>query len=797
MGSAVIGALRVTLGLDSAEFISGMQAAQSRMSTMSKGFAADSATVRNSAKALGMSVGQMTREIGAIKAVVDPASVALGQYQKQALLLRQSMALGVITQQQYKASVQAAHAAYQSAGQGIVGTSGAMRAGMQQVGFQVSDLAVQIASGTSAVKAFAMQGPQMVQAISLMSGSTGKFAAFMSGPWGAVLTAGTAILGALGVAYMNSAKSAETATDASSALSEVQSLLGEAFDLTTGKINSMTGALGKNTEAAILNLQVNSMLLKQEAIKQRESFAATKQQGGKYKGAFGTTIDRPTGSGPLARRAGGMSVIQSILQGVESGKIDSTAAFDRIKGLNFSNSAITRDEAFKALTDIVDAQRKEMIAGDIEKSLSSGQLSGGFRDLIKTPKGRKPPKGKVLKDRTAEIDARFASDIERLNDEELRAKLDLATNAEDRLDLSMDLLKSERDARVREIESNKDFSQAQKAAQIAYIDRLYGKNAETSPDGEIITQAKPGLLAQAEQRKLEEEQTRLANDMLGRQAETLTAMADIEPNTKHRARLEQEALRLQEQIQANLIEQQIANGQIADADKARALLAQQQEIGRKKLALQQMTPGQRYLYGLNEGAQPINEAIEDIKIDGLDRLNDGLVDAMMGVKSLGAVFKGVARQIIADLIQIAIRRTIVASLANMLGLGGGGSLGGLFGGGGGGGSASVGSAFAGVRADRGGAFRVLGRPGIDQNLLSLNGSPAAFVSQGELVNIGRGNQGGGGSSVVHIIPTPYFDAVVDGRAARVAAPMAAASGHFARTAAGGDMARKARRRIPG
>jgi len=56
---------------------------------------------------------------------------------------------------------------------------------------------------------------------------------------------------------------------------------------------------------------------------------------------------------------------------------------------------------------------------------------------------------------------------------------------------------------------------------------------------------------------------------------------------------------------------------------------------------------------------------------------------------------------------------------------------------------------------------------------------------------------GGGGAVVQIVPTPYFDAIVDGRAARVAAPMAAASGHFARQAAGGDMQRQARRRIPG
>lgn len=57
--------------------------------------------------------------------------------------------------------------------------------------------------------------------------------------------------------------------------------------------------------------------------------------------------------------------------------------------------------------------------------------------------------------------------------------------------------------------------------------------------------------------------------------------------------------------------------------------------------------------------------------------------------------------------------------------------------------------------------------------------------------------GGAGGSTVRIVPSPYFEAVVDGRAARVAGPMAMASGQYARAAAGGDIQRRSRRRIPG
>lgn len=50
---------------------------------------------------------------------------------------------------------------------------------------------------------------------------------------------------------------------------------------------------------------------------------------------------------------------------------------------------------------------------------------------------------------------------------------------------------------------------------------------------------------------------------------------------------------------------------------------------------------------------------------------------------------------------------------------------------------------------------------------------------------------------VEIIPSAYFDATVDDRAARVAAPMTVASGLQARSAAGADAVRASRRRIPG
>jgi hypothetical protein len=70
---------------------------------------------------------------------------------------------------------------------------------------------------------------------------------------------------------------------------------------------------------------------------------------------------------------------------------------------------------------------------------------------------------------------------------------------------------------------------------------------------------------------------------------------------------------------------------------------------------------------------------------------------------------------------------------------------------------------------RGGGGVFGGMGGVDKNLLSLNGSPIARVSRGETWRVGNDNAP---QAQVLIVPTPYFDAHVQGQAAAVAAPMA-------------------------
>lgn len=152
-------------------------------------------------------------------------------------------------------------------------------------------------------------------------------------------------------------------------------------------------------------------------------------------------------------------------------------------------------------------------------------------------------------------------------------------------------------------------------------------------------------------------------------------------------------------------------------------------------------------------------------------------------------------------------RQALGQAGSALGGGGGGGggffgtlisgIGSLFGGGGGSAAGAVinqgaiSNAFAGLpKFATGGSFEIGGKPGIDTNLVQFWGTA------GETVNVRRPGQTDGGG-IAHIVPSPYFDVIVDQRSAKVAAPMAAAGSMQARSAAGADMARASRRRIPG
>lgn len=161
--------------------------------------------------------------------------------------------------------------------------------------------------------------------------------------------------------------------------------------------------------------------------------------------------------------------------------------------------------------------------------------------------------------------------------------------------------------------------------------------------------------------------------------------------------------------------------------------------------------------------------------------------ALSATQKVGAAFLSL-QSIIADVFGMIFGKKAGAIAGSLMGLVGSlASIPGLFGGG----AATQG--FVGPAMARGGSGVFGGRGGIDRNLLSLNGSPIARVSRGEHFSVSPANQN---MAKVHIIPSPYFNAVVDGRAVAVAVPLAGQAAISGAAGAGMRMANQQRRQIP-
>lgn len=97
---------------------------------------------------------------------------------------------------------------------GNVQASGAMRAGMQQLSYQVGDVVTSLTTLPLSIKSVAMvwgqQSVQIIQAMALMKGEATGFVGFMAGPWGAAITGAVTVLGMLAASHYDNATAEDT-----------------------------------------------------------------------------------------------------------------------------------------------------------------------------------------------------------------------------------------------------------------------------------------------------------------------------------------------------------------------------------------------------------------------------------------------------------------------------------------------------------------------------------------------------------------------------------------------------------
>ncbi|UZW54971.1 tape measure protein [Sphingobium sp. JS3065] len=384
-------------------------------------------------------------------------------------------------------------------------------------------------------------------------------------------------------------------------------------------------------------------------------------------------------------------------------------------------------------------------------------------------------------ERAAEALRRFTDDLARENADLISTTAELTGTIEAQRDADINQIETERMIRERAVRADEDIDAAKKQQLV----ELNNQNAESRK--QLARQQADEAIRD---RTIRAEQMR--NDLA---IELMQLSADAARTARERRAVELRILEAQFNEEESRLRLEALSTDLEKATAARLRLEQlpaMREAATARAERSTQGPLEAYLDRLPKSAEDAREALERVQVDGIDGIVNGLADAATGARSLGDVFKQVTNQIIADLIRIQLQKAIVGGLSNVFGgiLGGGGSATG------GAGpvinTGAISRAMSGLpKFNTGGSFRVGGAPGIDKNVIAFK------ASRGEMVDIRRPGQDQGGGGVAHIVPSPYFDVIVDERSAAVAAPMAVAGSVQARSAAGQDMARASRRRIPG
>jgi hypothetical protein len=284
-------------------------------------------------------------------------------------------------------------------------------------------------------------------------------------------------------------------------------------------------------------------------------------------------------------------------------------------------------------------------------------------------------------DRAAEREARRS---ERVEQEIFRARQRAlgifdreALTVQERFDIEQAQVKLEREAEQKQLESRlarKDITKAE-------YDQLKLINDQTTT---LEDRVAADILARdlADERLAQE---RALSDLT---RDLLSLQSGAARTAKERRDIELRLLAIAQQRARDDLERDLAlKPKMSEADKQvrRDALGNYQAAETDAVNRQNMGPMEAWRDANLRTAAEVQEAYERVATRGLDALNDGLVDAIMNTRSLGDVFGAVAKQILADLLSISVRQSIVEPLAAALFGGGGGGAPASSGGSGGGG----------------------------------------------------------------------------------------------------------------
>lgn len=175
------------------------------------------------------------------------------------------------------------------------------------------------------------------------------------------------------------------------------------------------------------------------------------------------------------------------------------------------------------------------------------------------------------------------------------------------------------------------------------------------------------------------ERASVADGQLNAELEMLRSVGALARTSAQRRDSELRILAIQQQLERAKLEEVLNSKTASDAEKTIAqaqldLLPDKQAADREKTVKATMGPMEKWKDGLIQSAGEAREALQQVEVDGLDGLNQGLVDAAVNAKSFGDAMSAVLKQVESDLLRLMLRMA-ENQLFNGGGAGGGGGFG--------------------------------------------------------------------------------------------------------------------------
>lgn len=409
----------------------------------------------------GKGIQEFSRDVARLKASMDPAWAALQRYKQQVELLRDAHRQGALTQTQYIQQIRLAKNEFQNAGRGVINSSGAQRAAMQQLSFQLGDVAQGFAMGTRPMTIFAQQSGQVIQALSLMTNSTKGFLGFMAGPWGLVISAAAVVLVPLIAKLFETEDAVKKVEFASYRLGDAQGILGSVMDMTTGKINTQKDALLALARAQILAGQIQA---RADLASARSALGGLAAPGFNITGGFGGGIGINTG---VKRTEAG--IVEAFMEGALN-------AQEAVRGLDsLRKTGLITEDAFiraaKAVTDFGVAAENLNVFQGAERMLDGRGTAADRSDFLDPAKPDRERKGR--EGPTAEeIKRRFDDEVDSFRAGIANALASQAQSADEAAEQALRAVEWEENKMLRAIKADEHYNDHQKAVLTEFAQQL-------------------------------------------------------------------------------------------------------------------------------------------------------------------------------------------------------------------------------------------------------------------------------------------------------------------------------------